>query len=93
MTNHTPFDSGDDAIEVSAELDQRGDAEYQNPGDPLVDDEESLDADLFSGNDSAFGVQEDIDTLSVVSSESSVDDLDDADYAAESAEELDVNEV
>ena len=80
--------SNEDLLEVSSELDGRGDAEFTNPGDPSVDDEESLDEGLLDGADTEFGVENDIDTLQIDDPNETNDDLDDEDYEAESAEEL-----
>jgi len=80
--------SNEDLLEVSSELDGRGDAEFTNPGDPSVDDEESLDEGLLDGADTEFGVENDIDTLQVDDPDETNDDLDDEDYEAESAAEL-----
>jgi hypothetical protein len=78
----------EDLLEVSSELDGRGDAEFTNPGDPSVDDEESLDEDLLDGADTEFGVENDIDTLQVDDPDETNDDLDDEDYQVESVAEL-----
>ncbi|KJC65467.1 hypothetical protein [Agreia bicolorata] len=78
----------EDLLEVSSELDSRGDAEFTNPGDPSVDDEESLDEGLLDGADTEFGVENDIDTLQIDDPNETNDDLDDDDYEAESAAEL-----
>ncbi|CAD5999844.1 hypothetical protein [Agreia sp. COWG] len=78
----------DDLLEVSSELDARGDAEFTNPGDPSVDDEESLDEGLLDGADTEFGVESDIDTLQVDDPNETNDDLDDEDYKVESETEL-----
>ncbi|MBF4634280.1 hypothetical protein ITJ38_07700 [Agreia pratensis] len=78
----------EDLLEVSSELDGRGDAEFTNPGDPSVDDEESLDEGLLDGADTEFGVENDIDTLQIDDPNETNDDLDDEDYEAESAAEL-----
>ncbi|KQO06466.1 hypothetical protein QCD70_02015 [Agreia sp. PsM10] len=80
--------SNEDLLEVSSELDGRGDAEFTNPGDPSVDDEESLDEGLLDGADTEFGVENDIDTLQIDDPDETNDDLDDEDYEAESAAEL-----
>ena len=81
-------DGNEDLLEVSSELDDRGDAEFTNPGDPSVDDEESLDEDLLDGTDTEFSVEESIDTLQIDDPDETNDDLDDEDYKAESADEL-----
>ncbi|SKA85818.1 hypothetical protein SAMN06295879_0835 [Agreia bicolorata] len=78
----------EDLLEVSSELDSRGDAEFTNPGDPSVDDEESLDEGLLDGTDTEFGVENDIDTLQIDDPNETNDDLDDDDYEAESVAEL-----
>jgi len=78
----------EDLLEVSSELDARGDAEFTNPGSPDVDDEESLDEGLLDGADTEFGVENDIDTLQIDDPNETNDDLDDEDYEAESADEL-----
>jgi hypothetical protein len=80
--------SNEDLLEVSSELDGRGDAEFTNPGDPSVDDEESLDEGLLDGADTEFGVENDIDTLQIDDPDETNDDLDDEDYEAESVAEL-----
>jgi hypothetical protein len=72
----------EDLLEVSSELDGRGDAEFTNPGDPSVDD------DLLDGADTEFGVENDIDTLQVDDPDETNDDLDDEDYQVESVAEL-----
>jgi hypothetical protein len=80
----------DDFVEVSTELDGRGDAEFTNPGDPLVDDEESIDGDLLDGTDNDFDTADDIDTLEIDDPDAKADDLDDDDYEVESdADEAD----
>lgn len=78
----------EDLLEVSSELDDRGDAEYTNPGDPAVDDEETLDEDLLDGADTEFGVENSIDTLQIDDPDETNDDLDDEDYEVESVAEL-----
>jgi hypothetical protein len=78
----------EDLIEVSSELDDRGDAEFTNPGDPSVDDEETLDEGLLDGADTEFGVEESIDTLQIDDPDVTNDDLDDEDYEVESVAEL-----
>ena len=89
MTDNERDDfSKDDLLEVSSELDARGDAEFTNPGDPAVDDEESLDEGLLDGADTEFGVEGDIDTLQVDDPNETNDDLDDEDYKVESDAEL-----
>jgi hypothetical protein len=88
MTDTERNDNNEDLLEVSSELDARGDAEFTNPGDPSVDDEESLDEGLLDGADTEFSVENDIDTLQVDDPNETNDDLDDEDYEAESAAEL-----
>jgi hypothetical protein len=78
----------EDLLEVSSELDDRGDAEFTNPGDPSVDDEETLDEDLLDGADTEFGVENSIDTLQIDDPDETNDDLDDEDYEVESVAEL-----
>jgi hypothetical protein len=65
-----------DYVDISAEHDGRGRAEFVHPGDPDIDDEESLDSDLFSGADNDFDTDEDIDTLEIDDPEVTADDLD-----------------
>lgn len=65
-----------DYVEISAEHDGRGQAEFVHPGDPDIDDEESLDSDLFSGADNDFDTDDDIDTLEIDHPEVTADDLD-----------------
>ena len=65
-----------DYVETSAEHDGRGRAEFAHPGDPDIDDEESLDSDLFSGADNDFDTNEHIDTLEIDDPEVTADDLD-----------------
>jgi hypothetical protein len=77
----------DDFVEVSSELDGRGNAEFSSPGDPLVDDEETLDSDLLDGTDNDFDVEQDIDTLAIDDEDTDADDLDDDDYEVESADD------
>jgi hypothetical protein len=89
MTDREHNENGnEDLLEVSSELDDRGDAEYTNPGDPAVDDEETLDEDLLDGADTEFGVENSVDTLQIDDPDETNDDLDDEDYQAESAAEL-----
>ncbi|WP_374945438.1 hypothetical protein [Agreia sp.] len=89
MTDKERDENGnEDLLEVSSELDARGDAEFTNPGDPSVDDEESLDEGLLDGADTEFGVENDIDTLQIDDPDETNDDLDDEDYQAERVQEL-----
>jgi hypothetical protein len=89
MTDREHDENGnEDLLEVSSELDDRGDAEYTNPGDPAVDDEETLDEDLLDGADTEFGVENSIDTLQIDDPDETNDDLDDEDYEVESVAEL-----
>ncbi len=79
----------DDYVEVSADHDGRGRAEFTHPGDPDVDDEESLDSDLLDGTDNKFDLDEDIDTLEIDDPEIAADDLDTEDlYRTESEDEF-----
>lgn len=79
----------DDYVEVSADHDGRGRAEFIHPGNPDVDDEESLDSDLLDGTDNEFDMDKDIDTLAIDDPENTADDLDTEDlYRTETQEEL-----
>jgi len=79
----------DDYVEIAAEHDGRGRAEFVHPGNPDIDDEESLDSDLFSGADNDFDTDDDIDTLVIDDPEVTADDLDAEDlHRTETVDEL-----
>lgn len=72
------IESTEDYVSVSSELDALGDAELRHPGDPELDDEESLDNDLLNGADTSYSVNDDIDTLNVIDDDNESESTDES---------------